>query len=1577
MKKLISIVFLTTFIHFSLNAQKALKLGENQGNIDPSAILELQSSTSISKGLLLPRVDLTTNPVANPTNGLMVYNTNSTNPGIYVYVNGLWSFLAPITALSSYQPLNANLTNIGNLSTSTTGWLYNNNGVFSYTAPSLSNLSGILSIANGGTGASDVATAKSNFALDQVNNTSDANKPVSYATQTALNLKADITSPNLLGIPLAPTAAPGTNTTQIATTAYAFAAAAAVSGSIASDLASKVNFTDTALMLSPYLNLLANTSGTNTGDEDAFSILTKLSAALITLTGGSSLAGINTGDQTITLSGDVSGTGKTGITTSIGNGKVTLAKLAAIPATSLLGNSTAASGAVQSISIGSGLSLTGGTLSANAGTANALTMNNSGTGAAIGTTFNGSAPQTISYNSIGASPLAGSSSITTVGTLSSGSIPYSLLTGTVPTWNQSTIGTAANITATSNSTLTTLSALSLPYSQLTGAPTISGSNTGDVTLATNSGLGFVSGQTGLALGTPTSVTGSSTNSVTTNTHTHAVSGLTNTNLSGSAGITVANGGTGVATITGIIKGNGTSAFSAATGADLPVMTPTVGGAVPTPPNDATKFLSGQGTWLTAGGSTSFANPTGTIGLTAVNGSNLTTTAMRSDAAPALSQSIAPTWTGLHTFQNGITTTGTATLSLGADASAQTINLGTGGAAKAITIGSTNGGSGTGSVTITSDGTTSINTGSGSGSVSIGRSFNTTTILGTVSINNNTNSTVTINGGSSTGSITLGGSGGSNFTPQSINIGNNGSGTKTISIGNGVGNGTTTINAGSGGIVLSTLSTGIVTNTSGVLSSIAAGTNNQVLTMVSGAPAWANAAGGSSAFNAITTGTNSTAIMTVNTGASLATSGSGTIAATSVPASGVSGTLGVANGGTGVATITGIIKGNGTSAFSAATSGTDYSAGTSALPTGILKSTTTTGALTIATGADLPVMTSTLGGAVPTPPNNTTTFLRGDGTFATPSGSGTTSNALTIGTHLTGSSFNGASAVTIATDAASANTVGTIVARDGSGNFSAGTITANLTGNASTATSATSATTATNIAGGSATSIPYQTASGATSLTAVGTSGQVLTLVGSIPTWQPAGSGSGTVTSVSVTPANGISGSVATATSTPAITLSLGAITPTSVNGVTLSGSSTPTLAVTGTTTVSGTNTGDNAANTTYASDYRAANFVAGTNYEVPLTMGTGLTRTTNTVSVNTSQNISTLSNLTTAGFVKTNASGLLSVDANTYLTSTGSAASLTNFPTLNQNTTGTAAGLSTTLAIGSGGTGATTKPAAFDALSPMTTAGDIIIGGTSGSGTRLAVGTSGQVLTISAGGSPTWGAAGSGSGTVTSVTINNASGLTGTTPITATGAIGLDTTIASTKANVTAKLIGYAPLVSPSFTTPALGTPASGVATNLTGLPLTTGVTGILPIANGGTGSSTKIFVDLTTAQTVAGIKTFSNDLTLSSHLVSSGTTPTGSPLSNSKGGFSNNPNPTIVGNDIAGNISWTPTTNPTANGTLTTITFNQTYGSAPTVILTPASTAAVSGGIYISNVSTTSFTISSSSTLPNAAFKINYFVVQ
>jgi hypothetical protein len=61
------------------------------------------------------------------------------------------------------------------------------------------------------------------------------------------------------------------------------------------------------------------------------------------------------------------------------------------------------------------------------------------------------------------------------------------------------------------------------------------------------------------------------------------------------------------------------------------------------------------------------------------------------------------------------------------------------------------------------------------------------------------------------------------------------------------------------------------------------------------------------------------------------------------------------------------------------------------------------------------------------------------------GGGTTTNSLTAGTYLTGGSFNGSAAVTFAVDATSANTVSKVVARDSSGNFSAGTITATLSG----------------------------------------------------------------------------------------------------------------------------------------------------------------------------------------------------------------------------------------------------------------------------------------------------------------------------------------------------------------------------------------------------------------------------------------------------------------------------------------------------------------------------------------------------
>lgn len=83
-------------------------------------------------------------------------------------------------------------------------------------------------------------------------------------------------------------------------------------------------------------------------------------------------------------------------------------------------------------------------------------------------------------------------------------------------------------------------------------------------------------------------------------------------------------------------------------------------------------------------------------------------------------------------------------------------------------------------------------------------------------------------------------------------------------------------------------------------------------------------------------------------------------------------------------------------------------------------------------------------------------------------------------------------------------------------------------------------------------------------------------------------------------------------------------------------------------------------------------------------------------------------------------------------------------------------------------------------------------------------------------------------GTPTSVTLTNATGL----PI-STGVAGLGTSVAAALA------VNVGSAGSPVVNGGVLGTPSSGTLTNATGLPLTTGVTGTLPVANGGTGVTT------------------------------------------------------------------------------------------------------------------------------------------
>jgi hypothetical protein len=103
--------------------------------------------------------------------------------------------------------------------------------------------------------------------------------------------------------------------------------------------------------------------------------------------------------------------------------------------------------------------------------------------------------------------------------------------------------------------------------------------------------------------------------------------------------------------------------------------------------------------------------------------------------------------------------------------------------------------------------------------------------------------------------------------------------------------------------------------------------------------------------------NSKGVITSVTTVSVS-AGVGTVTSASVvSANGFTGTVATATTTPAITlatSVTGVLKGNGT-ALSAATSGTDYSLGTSALATGIVKSTTTTGDLTIAVAADFPTL----------------------------------------------------------------------------------------------------------------------------------------------------------------------------------------------------------------------------------------------------------------------------------------------------------------------------------------------------------------------------------------------------------------------------------------------------------------------------------------------------------------------------------------------------------------------------------------------------------------------------------------------
>lgn len=128
------------------------------------------------------------------------------------------------------------------------------------------------------------------------------------------------------------------------------------------------------------------------------------------------------------------------------------------------------------------------------------------------------------------------------------------------------------------------------------------------------------------------------------------------------------------------------------------------------------------------------------------------------------------------------------------------------------------------------------------------------------------------------------------------------------------------------------------------------------------------------------------------------------------------------------------------------------------------------------------------------------------------------------------------------------------------------------------------------------------------------------------------------------------------------------------------------------------------------------------------------------------------------------------------------------------------------------------KATAFNNISPLTTAGDILYGGTSGAGTRLAAGTSSQVLI--GGTTPSWGAATSAMLNVTTTTCTNQF----VTAI-SSGAVGTCSTAT----------LASAQFANQGTTTTLLHGNAAGNP-SWSAVSLTADVTGILAGTNGGTG---------------------------------------------------------------------------------------------------------------------------------------------
>jgi hypothetical protein len=241
--------------------------------------------------------------------------------------------------------------------------------------------------------------------LGLADNTSDAAKPISTATQAALISKASLASPALSGIPTAPTASPRNNSTQIATTAYTDAAIAVASANANQGIADNsvtsakiVNgaVTDakiTSVSGSKITGTIPVTSG-GTGQTTVSGILSTLGLAsnnvAIGLVAGTPNQGVNKG--TIAIGGGA-GRGNQG-QASIAIGYVSGDQNQGANSISIGGNAAQANQAGESVAIGfaagqtnqgTGAIAIGTFAGPNSQAAHSIALNAAGSGSALNT----------------------------------------------------------------------------------------------------------------------------------------------------------------------------------------------------------------------------------------------------------------------------------------------------------------------------------------------------------------------------------------------------------------------------------------------------------------------------------------------------------------------------------------------------------------------------------------------------------------------------------------------------------------------------------------------------------------------------------------------------------------------------------------------------------------------------------------------------------------------------------------------------------------------------------------------------------------------------------------------------------------------------------------------------------------------------------------------------------------------------------------------------------------------------------------------------------------------------------------